>query len=98
MNQDVKKYICKAPTNRHEIGAEVMLTEAQVENFNAGEAEPRFVLAEDQTVTPEAAQAPADTTVAPEAPVAGDAGNTAPPTGTGEAPQAGIDGNASAQQ
>jgi hypothetical protein len=47
---NVKRYECKLSTNGYEAGAFVMLTDAEVENFNAGEAEPRFVLAEDQTV------------------------------------------------
>lgn len=46
--EDKKKYICKLPTNGHQPGDEVFLTEAEVANENAGEAEPRFVLAEDQ--------------------------------------------------
>ena len=56
---DKKKYICKLPTNGYQAGQEAYLTEAEVENFNGGEAEPRFVLAEDQSA-PEVADNPAD--------------------------------------
>ena len=48
--EEVKRYECKLSTNGYEVGAMVMLTAAEAEKFNAGEAEPRFVLAEDQSV------------------------------------------------
>jgi hypothetical protein len=44
-----KRYVCKLPTNGIEVGDEVFLTDTEVANANAGESEPRFVLAEDQT-------------------------------------------------
>ena len=58
--EEVKRYVCKLATNGYEAGAEVFLTEAEVANANGGEAEPRFVLAEDQG----APEAPAATTTA----------------------------------
>lgn len=48
MEDTKKKYICKLPTNGHQPGDEVFMTEAEAENANGGEAEPRYVLAEDQ--------------------------------------------------
>jgi hypothetical protein len=41
--------VCKLPTNGHEVGDEVFLTDAEVANANGGESEPRYVLAEDQS-------------------------------------------------
>jgi hypothetical protein len=84
MSEETKKYICKLPTNGHQVGDEVFLTDAEVANVNGGEAEPRYVLAEDQ-VSQEVA--PTDVTPNQVPPPQGDVGNVAPPEGTGNAPQ-----------
>jgi hypothetical protein len=44
-----KKYVCMLPTDGYQPGQEAWLTEDEAANANGGEAEPRFVLAEDQS-------------------------------------------------
>ena len=58
MNNEVQKYTVKHPTNGHQPGAVIELTAAEAENINAGEAEPRVVLAEDQSAPVTAAPEP----------------------------------------
>ena len=48
-----KKYICLLPTDGYQTGQEAWLTDEEAANANGGEAEPRFVLAEDQTAATE---------------------------------------------
>lgn len=45
---ETKKYECKLPTDGYQTGDIAILTDAYVENANAGEEMPRFVLAADQ--------------------------------------------------
>jgi hypothetical protein len=59
MNEEKKNYLCKLPTNGHQPGDVVELTEDEVANFNAGEVEPRFILAGE--VVADVAQAASDT-------------------------------------
>ncbi len=51
MSEEKKKYRCTLATNGIEEGAIVELTDAEVENFNAGEPKPRFELAEEGSET-----------------------------------------------
>lgn len=74
---EIKKYECKLPTDGYQPGDVALLTEAYVENANAGETEPRFVLAEDQDA--KAVNEPGQ----PDAPVIADAPVTEAPAPTG---------------
>lgn len=66
MSEEKSKYICKLPTNGHQPGDEVFLTDSEVANFNGGEEIPRFVPADES-----AADAPVETADAqPETPAA----------------------------
>lgn len=65
--EDKKKYKCLKPTDGHQIGDIVLMTEAEFNGNNAGELEPRFE-PYDEASTESGAEAPATKPKTEEAP------------------------------